>query len=174
MIAACGLGTHTLRLTCQDAHGPPAGALIAWSEGRSAERTATVPTIEAPSMLEEKREQTLKEYVWLDALHRLIHTLIDGDPKGPLAELLSHEERRVQINVRDGINLLGHEEWQTLWPEVDSEGNPEELQAADEQARLLAARLFLKLADSASEFPRLAADILDRVRRDAFVRATDV
>src|SRR5439155_19619804 len=95
-------------------------------------------TIEAPSMSEETREQTLKEFVWLDALHRLVYMLIDDDNKGPLSELLSGEERLVQIHVCDGVNMLGQEECSDLWPahlgELDK--NPEFL-AADEQGRLL-------------------------------------
>ena len=38
MMAPCGFGTHTLRFACKDALGPPAGARIAASGGRSAER----------------------------------------------------------------------------------------------------------------------------------------
>jgi hypothetical protein len=37
MIASCVLGAHTFRFACQDAHGSPAGALIAVPEGRSAQ-----------------------------------------------------------------------------------------------------------------------------------------
>jgi hypothetical protein len=40
MIGACGLGTHTFRVACEDARGLRAGALIAALGGLSAERTA--------------------------------------------------------------------------------------------------------------------------------------
>jgi hypothetical protein len=42
MIGMCVYGTHTLRCRCKDALGPPAGAHIAASEGRSAGRSHDV------------------------------------------------------------------------------------------------------------------------------------
>jgi hypothetical protein len=48
MIAACGLGTHTFRVACEDAHGLRAGALIAALGGRCAERRPIVATSTEP------------------------------------------------------------------------------------------------------------------------------
>jgi hypothetical protein len=47
MIGACGLGTHTFRVACEDARGLRAGALIAALGGLCAERRAIVPTTKA-------------------------------------------------------------------------------------------------------------------------------
>lgn len=46
MIGLCGLGTHTYRAGCEDAHGLRAGALIAVPGGRCAEGRPIVATID--------------------------------------------------------------------------------------------------------------------------------
>ncbi len=51
-LGSCGLGTHTLRVRCEDAHGLRAGALIAVLGGLRAERRATVPTKQIEGTIE--------------------------------------------------------------------------------------------------------------------------
>ena len=51
-LGPCGLGTHTFRVRCEDAHGLRAGALIAVLGGLRAERRATVPTKQIEGTIE--------------------------------------------------------------------------------------------------------------------------
>lgn len=79
MIGACGLGTHTFRTGCEDAHGLPARALIATSGGHSAGKVAHVASRE-PSVQEQIETITLRVRALNEQLQALIAELTPARP----------------------------------------------------------------------------------------------
>jgi hypothetical protein len=63
MIDACGLGTHTFRVACEDARGLRAGALIAALGGLCAERRPIVASTHAASPLTDEEVDRLLTFL---------------------------------------------------------------------------------------------------------------
>lgn len=157
MIGTCGLGTHTLRCTCKDAHGRPAVALIDAPGGLSAERQATMMM----ATIAHEQFSTLERCRQLDAVGLLmIHLATDqGGKEAPPFEGLFDQAV---------LDLIGQDEWKELY-------EPNREPPAMERLRgdLLLAQLFSRLAsasaycaDRADFFHKLATSRFDELAED--------
>jgi hypothetical protein len=141
---------------------------VAASGGRRQEREALVATIAKESHRLE-RPETLELYIRLEALMTVCKVLA-GDEFGagdsPFETLLLEGRRDLfGIGLDDGINVLGFDQFNELWPNDESEWTKREAREhkqAKRETRLIAARLLMVASRSGDYLKALAARMFEQ------------